>query len=82
MSFKECPGVAVDSRDNIHVLTRGEHPIIVLDREGNYIRSYGEGLFSDDRTHGLFIAHDDSVLIADDGLHTIQKFNSEGDKLI
>ena len=82
MTFKECPGVAVDSRDNIHVLTRGEHPIIVLDREGNYIRSYGEGLFSADRTHGLFIAHDDSVLIADDGLHTIQKFNSEGDKLM
>ena len=82
MTFKECPGVAVDSRDNIHVLTRGEHPIIVLDREGNYIRSYGEGLFSADRTHGLFIAHDDSVLVADDALHTIQKFNSEGDKLM
>ena len=82
MTFKECPGVAVDSRDNIHVLTRGEHPIIVLDREGNYIRSYGEGLFSADRTHGLFIAYDDSVLVADDGIHTIQKFNSEGDKLM
>ena len=82
MSFKECPGVAVDSRDNIHVLTRGDHPIIVLDREGNYIRSYGEGLFSSTRTHGLFIAYDDSVLVADDELHTIQKFNSEGDKLM
>ena len=82
ITFKECPGVAVDSRDNIHVLTRGDHPIIVLDREGNYIRSYGEGLFSADRTHGLFIAHDDSVLVADDGIHTIQKFNSEGDKLM
>ena len=82
MTFKECPGVAVDSRDNVYVLTRGEHPIIVLDKDGNYIRSFGEGLFSDDRTHGLYIAQDDSVLVADDGIHTIQKFNSEGEKIM
>ncbi len=80
MTFKECPGVAVDSRDNVYVLTRGEHPIIVLEKDGNYIRSFGEGLFSDDRTHGLYIGHDDSVMVADDGIHTIQKFNSEGEK--
>ena len=67
MTFKECPGVAVDSRDNVYVLTRGEEPIIVLDKDGNYIRSFGKGLFSDDRTHGLYIAQDDSVLVADDG---------------
>ena len=79
--FLECPGVAVDSRDNVYVLTRGEHPIIVLDREGNFIRTFGEGHFSK-RTHGLYIAHDDSLLCADDGIHTIQKFNPEGDKLL
>ena len=45
MSFKECPGVAVDSNDNVFVLTRGEEPIIVLDRDGNYIRSFGKGDF-------------------------------------
>jgi DNA-binding beta-propeller fold protein YncE len=81
MTFQECPGVAVDSRDNVYVLTRGEHPVIVFDKDGNFIRSFGEGLFSN-RTHGLYIAHDDSVLAADDGIHTIQKFNSEGDKLM
>ena len=82
MTFKECPGVAVDSQDNVYVLTRGEHPIIVFDREGNFIRTFGEGMFSANRTHGLFIAHDDSILAADDGIHTIQKFNREGDKLM
>ena len=79
--FLECPGVAVDSRDNVYVLTRGEHPIVVLDREGNFIRTFGEGLFSN-RTHGLFIAYDDSLLCVDDGIHTIQKFNPEGNKLM
>ena len=81
MTFVECPGVAVDSLDNIYVLTRGEHPVIVFDRNGNFLRSFGEGLFSN-RTHGLFIAHDDSVLVADDGLHTIQKFSPQGLKLM
>ena len=81
MTFQESPGVAVDSQDNVYVLTRGEHPIMVFDQGGNFIRSFGEGLFSD-RTHGLYIAHDDAVLAADDGIHTIQKFNSEGDKLL
>ena len=80
MTFKECPGVAVDSRDNVYILTRGDHPIIVLDKDGNFVRSFGQGFFSDDRTHGLYIGHDDSLMVADDGIHTIQKFNSKGEK--
>ena len=82
MTFKECPGVAVDSRDNVFILTRGEEPIIVLDRDGNFVRSFGKGHFSENRTHGLYIAHDDSVLCADDGIHTIQKFSADGEKLM
>jgi DNA-binding beta-propeller fold protein YncE len=82
MTFKECPGVAVDSQDNVFILTRGEEPIIVLDRDGNFVRSFGKGHFSADRTHGLYIAHDDSLLCADDGIHTIQKFSPVGEKLM
>ena len=81
MKFVECPGVAVDSMDSVYVLTRGEHPVFVFDRDGNFLRSFGEGLFSN-RTHGLYIAHDDSLLVADDGLHTIQKFSPQGQKLM
>ena len=82
MRFKECPGVGIDSRDNVFVLTRGEEPIIVFDPDGNYVRSFGKGFFSANRTHGLYIAHDDSILAADDGIHTIQKFNSEGELIM
>ena len=81
VNFQECPGVAVDSSDNVFVLTRGRQPIMVFDRDGNYMRSFGEGLFSDNRTHGLYIGHDDSLLAADDGIHTIQKFSSNGEKV-
>ena len=81
VNLLECPGVAVDSQDNVYVLTRGEHPIMVFDKEGNFLKSFGEGLFSN-RTHGLYMAHDDSLLVADDGIHTIQKFSPQGEKLM
>tara|TARA_B100001750_G_scaffold247378_1_gene272929 strand:- start:2355 stop:3299 length:945 start_codon:yes stop_codon:yes gene_type:complete len=80
-NFVECPGVAIDSQDNVYVLTRGQHPIIVFNREGDFLRSFGEGLFTD-RTHGLAIVHDDSLLAVDDGLHTIQKFSPDGELLL
>lgn len=81
VTFQECPGVAVDAQDNVYVLTRGEQPIMVFDRAGNYLRSFGQGYFSN-RTHGLYIAHDSSLLVADDGIHTIQKFNTDGGQLL
>ena len=28
-SFRDCPSVGVDSQDNVYVITRGKHPIIV-----------------------------------------------------
>lgn len=79
--FRECPGVAVDDRDNVYVLTRGEHPIMVFDRAGNYLRSFGRGFFSH-RTHGLYIAHDSSLWVADDGIHNVQKFDTDGAQLM
>ena len=79
-SLHECPGVAVDSQDNVFLLTRGEHPLMQFDKDGNFIKSFGEGYFSK-RTHGLYIAHDDSLLVADDGIHTIQQFSADGERI-
>ena len=76
-SFVDVAGVAVDSRDNVYVFNRGEHPVVVFDREGNFLRSWGEGIFTQ-RTHGIHVAPDDSVYCVDDALHTIQKFTPEG----
>jgi len=38
----DVASVGVDSKDRIYVFNRGEHPMIVLDRDGNFIRSFGE----------------------------------------
>jgi len=39
-SFKEVGGVGVDGNDNVYVFNRGEHPMIVFDRAGNFLRSW------------------------------------------
>jgi glucose/arabinose dehydrogenase len=80
-AFIDVAGVAVDARDNVYVFNRGEHPVAVFDRDGNLLRSFGEGLFSQ-RPHGIHTGPDDSVYCVDDGLHIIRKFTLEGKLLM
>ena len=82
INLSETPGVAVNSRDDVFALTRNvDHPVMVFDRDGNFQRSFGGGLFSR-RTHGIFIGPDDSVFCTDDGRHAIRKFTPDGELLM
>ena len=45
-TYGEVAAVGVDSHDNVYVFSRGEHPMTVFDREGRFLRSWGEGLFA------------------------------------
>lgn len=75
-SFRDVCGLAIDSQDRVYILNRGDHPVIVLDREGNYLTSWGEGLFG--RAHGAGIGPDGSIYCTDDELHVVHKFTPEG----
>src|SRR3984957_13263660 len=44
-SFKEVGGVGVDRNDNVYVFNRGGRPMMVFNREGNFLRSWGEGQY-------------------------------------
>jgi sugar lactone lactonase YvrE len=50
--------------------------MIVFDREGNFLRSWGERLFT--RAHGLHIGPDEHLYCTDDGDHTVRKCTLEG----
>jgi hypothetical protein len=39
--------VAVDSKDQVYLFTRTDHPLMVFDKEGAFLRSWGEGVFKD-----------------------------------
>ncbi len=78
--FGDVGGVAVDARDNVYVFHRGEHPVLVFDRHGALLRSWGEGLFT--RPHGIHIDVDGCLWCTDDGDHTVRKCTPEGKVLL
>jgi hypothetical protein len=67
-SWQEVSAVAVDSSDNVFVFNRGDHPVMVFDRDGKFLRSWGPGGFA--RAHGITIGPDDAVYCSDDLDHT------------
>jgi DNA-binding beta-propeller fold protein YncE len=75
-SFKEVGGVGADAQDNVYVFNRGAHPMMVFDRHGNFLRSWGEGIFP--RAHGVTMAPDDTMFLSDDGDHTVRKCTLDG----
>lgn len=79
-SFKDVAAVAVDRKDQVYVFNRGEHPMMVFDREGNFLRSWGEGVFA--RAHGLHIGPDETLYCTDDGDHSVRKCTLDGKVLL
>ena len=55
-SFVEVAGVAVDSRDQVYVFSRGEHPIIVFDKDGRFLNAGGAKVCSKVRMASSSIA--------------------------
>jgi hypothetical protein len=79
-SFKEIGAVGVDRQDNVYVFNRGEHPMMVFDANGNFLKSWGEGVFP--RAHGLHMGPDDTVWLTDDGDHTVRQCTLDGKILL
>jgi DNA-binding beta-propeller fold protein YncE len=70
-------GVDVDAQDNVYVLHRNEAmPIMVFDRNGKFLRSWGQGLFK--TTHFLHVDPFGFVWVTDRGDMQAFKFSPEG----
>ena len=68
--------IAVDSEGSVIVLQRSSPPLIVIDREGRFVRSFGDGLVRDG--HGIYIDRDDRVFVVDRDAHEVLVFTVEG----
>ena len=79
-SFKEVGAVGVDAKDNVYVFNRGDHPVMVFDRDGKFLRSWGEGQYP--RAHGVHMGPDDSIYLTDDGGHFVRKCSLDGKVLL
>ena len=62
ITFGQVSAVATDSADRVFVFHRGEPPIVVFDRDGKFLRSWGDGLVKKaaraaDRSSGQCLDH-------------------------
>ncbi len=76
----QVSGVATDSADRVYVFHRGKQPILVLDRSGKLLRSWGDDLIKS--AHGLRVDHENHVWTTDVGNHLVRKFDAEGKLLL
>ena len=75
---------AVDSRGRIYLFTRGRHPVIVLDKEGRFVTSWGYGEFGVSpnlisQSHGIFIGPEDEVYLTDAYQHVVRRYTRLGE---
>ena len=70
--------VATDSQDRVYAFQRQDPPVMVFDRDGNYLNRWGIGAITD--PHGMTIV-DDIVYVTDRSDHVAVKFTLDGKPL-
>lgn len=78
--YTDVVGVATDRRDRVFVFTRSAHPVMVFDKDGAFVRSWGEGRFV--WPHGIYIDAADNVWCTDGMAHTVTKWDTNGNLLM
>ena len=67
-------GIVTDARDRVYLFNRSEHPLLVLDREGVFFTSWGEGMLSS--AHGMFIDQQENIYLPVMNSHVVLKYRS------
>jgi len=75
--LEDLAGVCTDTDDNVYVYGRGEHPISIYSRAGEFLGSWGEGQFSP-RSHGAFMSRAGELYLVDDGLGLVGRYSLDG----
>ena len=75
MAFGTPSAVATDSQERVYLFQRGEPPVLIFDRDGNYLSSWGNGTFA--RPHGFYIV-DDIAYVTDSDDSVVMKFTLDG----
>ena len=72
--------IVTDSQDRVYLFNRSDHPLVVLDRDGNFLTSWGEGVLTD--AHGMYIDADDNLYTPVKNSHVVLKYSSKGNLLM
>jgi DNA-binding beta-propeller fold protein YncE len=78
-TFGGVSAVATDSQNRVYAFQRKDPPILVFDRDGNYLSSWGTSTFTD--PHGINIVND-VIYVTDRNDHVALKFTLDGKPLM
>jgi DNA-binding beta-propeller fold protein YncE len=68
--------VAVDSKDRVYFYQRKDPPILVFDRDGNFLTGWGDGRLRD--AHGIYAGADDHLYVCNRDEHEVLKLTPDG----
>ncbi len=71
---------ACDSQDRVYVFNRGDHPLMVFDRDGNFLGEWGKEYLTD--AHGIYISGEDHIYLPVRESHAIVKCTLDGKPLM
>ena len=75
-----CSAGGVDRMGNIYLLHRGRSPVICLDKNGKFLRAWGDDTIKG--PHGLRVDRHDHIWITDVGQHVVRQFTALGEPLL
>jgi DNA-binding beta-propeller fold protein YncE len=78
-TFGPVSAVATDSQDRVYAFQRKDPPILVFDKNGTYLNSWGSSAFAD--PHGINIVND-VIYVTDRDDHVALKFTLDGKPLM
>ncbi len=76
----DVAGISIDQHDNIYLFNRSKNPMIVLNQNGDFLRTWGHEVFKN--PHGSHIGFDQNIYLTDSGDHTLRKFTLDGKLLL
>ena len=79
LTYREVVDVAVDAQDRVYLFCRGEHPVLVFEADGRFVKAWGEGLFT--RPHGLTLGPDGTLYCVDDQGQCVRRCSPDGQVL-
>ena len=72
-------GVATNSKGHVFVYTRsGDTRLFEFDRNGNFVREIGQGLYGFEFAHAVRVDREDNIWAVDEGTNMVIKFTPEG----
>jgi DNA-binding beta-propeller fold protein YncE len=79
LDVRAC-AVSVDSQDRVYCFNRNaEHPVVIFDRDGNFLSSWGAGLFTFPHAIRIVRANgQDVVWLCDEHHQQFRKFTTDG----